>query len=446
MSANNTKNQEKAITPKAIEFQPDALEIKNERLPFWIRYSVSYSLLFIIIAIVWASVCEVDVVVQAPGKIVTNESNVVMKPLERTVIKKIHVKISQLVKKGDVLITFDPTMNRADMERLEKDLDVLGAQSERLRAEFTGKSSYKPSKDTEASRRQLKIFNQKSQYFKHRCNAFDASIKELQATVKAREETLKNQKVRIVKFQKIEDAYRKLNEKDAVADLDLLQVEIQRLEMESAITEQENSLIELRHQISNARESRESFITEWVRNISEELVSVERELSATQKSYDKVKQLVEYVELRAPCDSVVHEIAAFPVGSAVQEAEALVTLIPLTGLELEAEIPPFYISKVHIDSEARVKLNAYPFQKHGTLKGVVKNISENTLQRNVGSQQTFYYRARLSVSGKLDNVKDDFRLIPGMEVQTEIKTGTRPIIQYVVYPLIKALDESIREP
>ena len=33
-----------------------------------------------------------------------------------------------------------------------------------------------------------------------------------------------------------------------------------------------------------------------------------------------------------------------------------------------------------------------------------------------------------------------------MEAQAEIKTGKRRIIEYLIYPLIKALDESIREP
>ena len=33
-----------------------------------------------------------------------------------------------------------------------------------------------------------------------------------------------------------------------------------------------------------------------------------------------------------------------------------------------------------------------------------------------------------------------------MEVQTEIKVGRRRIIEFIIYPLIKALDETAREP
>ena len=137
-----TPNPEK-ITPEAIEFLPDALEIKNEKLPIWIRYSVLFAVLLVAAVLIWACIFKVDVVVQAPGRIVTDDSSIVMKPLERTVIKKIHVKIGQIVKKGEVLITFDPTINRAEAERLTQELSILSAQFNRLLAEFENRE-YRP--------------------------------------------------------------------------------------------------------------------------------------------------------------------------------------------------------------------------------------------------------------------------------------------------------------
>ena len=37
-------------------------------------------------------------------------------------------------------------------------------------------------------------------------------------------------------------------------------------------------------------------------------------------------------------------------------------------------------------------------------------------------------------------------LLPGMTVTAEIKVGTRTIISYFLYPLLRGLDDSIREP
>ena len=440
----NTLPAEVKIAPEAVEFQPDALEIKYEKLPLWIRYSVLYSVLFVAGVLIWACLCKVDVVVQAPGKLVTDDSSIVMKPLERTVIKKIHVKIGEVVKKDQVLITFDPTINRAEAERLTKELSILTAQYNRLLAEFENRD-YRPDPG-EAGARQLAIFRQRAEFFREKSNYFDEGIKQIDASRKSREDTLRNQKERLAAIQQIESMFRKLHESRAGSLKELLSVNISRMEMEAAIDEQKNHLLELKHQRESTLSSKQSFVQEWRNSISEELVKVERELTSTQKSYDKVKQLIEYVELRAPCDCVVHEIAAFSVGSAVREAEALITLIPLVGkIELEAEVQPQDIGRIRIGSDVRIKLNAYPFQKHGTLDGKVRNISENTLQKQ-SQTPVSYYRARIVVTGKLKNVKKDFRLIPGMEVQAEIKVGSRRLIEFLIYPLIKALDESAREP
>ena len=48
--------------------------------------------------------------------------------------------------------------------------------------------------------------------------------------------------------------------------------------------------------------------------------------------------------------------------------------------------------------------------------------------------------------GKLENVPDNFRLMPGMATTVEIKVGRRKVIEYFLYPLLRYLDESIREP
>jgi HlyD family secretion protein len=39
-----------------------------------------------------------------------------------------------------------------------------------------------------------------------------------------------------------------------------------------------------------------------------------------------------------------------------------------------------------------------------------------------------------------------FQMIPGMELTAEMKVGDRRVISYFLYPLIRGLDESIREP
>jgi HlyD family secretion protein len=228
-----------------------------------------------------------------------------------------------------------------------------------------------------------------------------------------------------------------------------VELKLSRMQMEASIEELTNTLQELDHQTQGTISQRDSFIQEWRNGISEQLVKTRRELSSNEQQYKKNQLRVDSLYLQAPCRAMVHEIAAFSTGSAVREAEALITLIPLDGNELEVEIRPQDIAKVRIGSQVRIKLNAYPFQKYDTLDGVVRHISEDTFTKqgpaDIGQSQT-YYRAWVTVSGKLRNQDANFRLIPGMEATAEIKSGRRRIIEYVIYPLIKALDETAREP
>ena len=132
------KDQEK-IPNEIVEFLPDALEIKNQKLPFAIKLGVWFPFLILTAAIIWSIWAQTDVVIQGSGQLKTDLPTIVMKPLERTVIEKIHVKIGSIVKKNEILITFDPTFNRAEAERLKNEIKALEAQVARLQAEFQEK-------------------------------------------------------------------------------------------------------------------------------------------------------------------------------------------------------------------------------------------------------------------------------------------------------------------
>ncbi|MFA6292477.1 MAG: HlyD family type I secretion periplasmic adaptor subunit [Victivallales bacterium] len=437
------------IPDEAVDFQPDALEIKNQKLPLWAQYSVFSPLILLVGALLWACIGKVDVIVHATGKLVSDKQNFIMKPLELTVIKRINVRIGDVVEPDQVLITFDPAKNIAEAERLKNELCALNAQFERLRAEFEEKT-YVAQENDNSQKWQQAIYAQRQELYQQKINYYDQTLRRFDAAKKGKEDTLLKQRERLESLKKIEQMYVDLRQRQATSLKELLQVSISRMDMESTLDSLENSLIELSHQRESSISEKNSFVQGWRSTLSEEMVKIERELSSTRKAYEKNERLVSSVYLRAPCKAVVQQIADFSEGSAVREAEAMITLIPLDGtIEMEAEIRPQDIGKVAVGSKVRIKLNAYPFQKYGTLDGEIRNISEDTLQRQKPSAEqegVSYYRARITPSGKLHGVHDSFRLIPGMEAQADIKSGKRRIIEYLIYPLIKAFDETAREP
>ncbi len=427
---------------------PDAIVIRNERLPLWARWSLGGSMLILaIFAAFWAFYGKVDRIVVAPGKLTSERPSIVLKALDTCVILDVKVKAGDVVKKDQELFTFDTTIYRAEMERLSKEIEILDARYRRLKAEFD-QSPYRADLTKEPQVWQNAIYQQRQKYYQEYVRYYDESIARLKAQYKNREDNLRNQRGRLEAIKRIEKMFEDLQKSRSSSKLELLQVQISRVAREASVEEQQNALAALDQQLYSTEAQKQSFIQDWRKAISEEMVTVELALDADRKAYEKNENREKNLVIKSPCDAVVNEMANFSNGSAVREAEALITLIPLDSpVEMEAELAPEDIAKVKAGDEARIKLNAYPYQKHGTLSGVVRNISEDTLSREMGGGvRRNYYRARITVHGELVNVGKGFRLIPGMEATAEINAGKRALIDSLIDPLIKALDESGKEP
>lgn len=444
MSENKAK-----LASDAIEFLPDAQEIAQEKLPWHAKIGVIWIFLIIAAVLTWACLSKVDVIVKANGRIVSDRGNIVMKPIESAVIKEIKVHNGDIVEEGQPLITFDPTINQAEVERIQRVLEALEASFARYSAEFNGKKySDNTNKNTEW---QSSIFIQRQQYYTEKINYFESNKNRLETAGKAAKQSYEKYLEILDNMTKIEDMYQNLQQKNVVSYKETLEVAMSRMQNEVEVDKLRNQMIEYDHQLLSLEAEKKAFIEEWRNSISEKMVELNREIESDKQLLAKAESLVSYVQICAPCKAIVHDMASFPVGSAVGEAEAVITLVPLDApLEVEAEIRPQDISRVHTGSKARIKLSAFPFQKHGTLDGEIRLISGNTFSHQgaemVSEQSRNYYRAKLTVSGSLRNTGNDFMLIPGMETEVEIKSGKRRVIEYIIYPIIKGLDLAFTEP
>jgi HlyD family secretion protein len=118
------------------------------------------------------------------------------------------------------------------------------------------------------------------------------------------------------------------------------------------------------------------------------------------------------------------------------------------SLEAEIEILARDIGLIKPDNTARIKLDAFPYQKHGVLDGTIVTISEGAFQKGEPPTSQTLYRARVRLGGvdKLKDLPPNYRLLPGMNVVAEIRVGDRRVIEYFLYPVLRNLDSSIREP
>ncbi|MCR5258172.1 MAG: HlyD family type I secretion periplasmic adaptor subunit [Desulfovibrio sp.] len=436
----------------AVEFLPDAEAVRNAALPGWAQYSILWMAGFFAVFLLWTCLGQVDVIVTARGRIVSDHPTIVMKPLERTVVKRILVAVGDRVHAGQELVLFDPVFSRADMERLAKDVHINRAKYERLRAEYEGRTFEAPDPDNAEALVQLQLFESRRQFYADREAYYKHEMDRISKSKCSIQENLGIQRKRLAAMLEIEGIIHRGNLKGAVSQRELLSSQIERRQMDAEIRDKEHSLQVLDSELLAKKAEYSSFTRDWRIGIADELVKAEAALTSAQKEYAKAEQMTSYVALRAPEDAVVHEVMPVSVGSAVREAETLLTLVPLGGkLEAEAEIKADDIGRVREGDTVRVKVSAFPFQKYGTLDGRIRVISEDAFSRGQEEMHkgdmSAYYRARIAFTGTESGTHGILkRTIPGMEVEAEIKTGTRSIFSYFIYPLVKAFDESIREP
>lgn len=120
------------------EFLPNAHAMEF-RDPSQGHRLILYALLALVAsAILWASLSRMDKLVVGTGRLVTPLPNLVVQPLEPAILKTIDVRVGQIVTKGSVLATLDPTFTAADAGQLGSRGETLSIQARRLESELAG--------------------------------------------------------------------------------------------------------------------------------------------------------------------------------------------------------------------------------------------------------------------------------------------------------------------
>jgi hemolysin D len=435
--------------PVALEFQSDARQIDERRPPASERAVLYVLLALIACGITWASIAKVDRIVVAQGKLVTTAATIVVQPLETSVVRSLNARIGDMVQKGDPLATLDPTFSMADAAQLHGKIASLGAQIARLDAEI-GDRSYAPETIDDEARLQMTIWMRRVEKYRAKVESFDRQIRETEAKIATKTADQDALKPRLVIARELESMRRELFKKEVGTKISYLDAEAQRMQIERDMQLAANECLELQQTLNRVNADKAAYVAEFRQQLGEDLVQARRERDAAAKQLEKAARRNEVTVLEAPADAIVLDVAQRSVGSVMKEAEPLYTLVPLNSpLEAEVLVEGRDVGQVKPASLTRVKLEAWPFQKHGTLEGQVRTLSEDvfTPDPKKDGEARPHYKARVKLtSSELRNVPDPFRLIPGMAVTAEIKAGERSVISYFLYPLLRGLDESIREP
>lgn len=434
-----------------IDFLPDADEIERRPLPKSARYTVHVLALALLVFLVVASVSQVDLVIIARGKLITPLPNIVVQPLETAIIKEISVKPGQIVKKGQHLASLDPTFAEADETELKSRLDSLDTQRAALEAELAGKSAAPAGLDDSDDRQiQSRLSGERQATYQSRTRQLDENIARIHAALETNRRDQESMADRIKVLREMVALQEQLVAQKYAVRTRYLEAQDRLLDAERSSQLSRSRAVELQKELLALRAERNSFQTGWRQKIMEDILALSRQRDSVNEQLQKAGKRHQLVELVAPSDAVVLELAKLSPGSVARGTETLFTLVPLgDNLEAEVQIGSADVGYVRQGHLAQVKVDAYPFQLHGTLRGQLQTISEDAFRRDSNTMAGIdaYYLARIRLtSTQLKGLPGHARLLPGMTISAEIGVGKRTLISYLLWPLVKALNESVREP
>ena len=150
-------------------------------------------------------------------------------------------------------------------------------------------------------------------------------------------------------------------------------------------------------------------------------------------------------EIRSPVDGVVNDVQVTTIGGYVQPGQKIMEVVPLGDkLLVETRVKPSDIAFIKVGDRALVKVTAYDFSTYGGLDGRVVQVSADSIYDENEKQAYFTVivetnKAYLMASGRR------LPITPGMMTDTQIITGRKSILTYLLKPVLKARSEALRE-
>jgi HlyD family secretion protein len=446
------------VLPLAVlEFQSPTAGVIARPVPAAARYTTWYLTALIASLLLVAAVKKIDKQVPATGVLVSSAPDSVIEAFASSIVESVDVHEGDIVTKGQVLAKLDKTVPGQDLTSLTTQEQGYAAQVAQLQAQENG-TPYQIDPQNPASVLQYQTYTQQENQYNFTMQDYAAKIRSLQSQIAGYKQQAAVFAQRLAISEEQEGMYKKLYEQNVGSLINLQQAEDAvktiQADLENAEAEARSGAQDLAAQEAE----RDSFAQQFHATTSTQLAQAEQQLAQTQAQLAQAKFNADLVVLTAPQDAIVQSINGLSVGSVVQTGQNLMTLVPLDApLSVEADLDSTQSGYVKVGDPVEIKFNTLPFLQYGNAQGRVTQISPesfNPLQENnpslshlPGGPQDLYFKMQVSLDVlNLHNTTPGFRLVPGMPLEADVKTGTRTILGFFTQRLLPVAYDSLHEP
>lgn len=436
---------EVAFLPAALSLQETPVHPAPRRLAWGL-------MILFVLALLWSFFGQVDIVAVAPGRIIVSDRTKVIQPLEASVVRRVLVKDGDRVQAGQVLVELDPTMASADKASVQEQLKASASEVMRTRALLQSLSNSKllmpilrgPETDLINDHATQAQLQSEWQDISARLAKLDAEASRRQAEIATVKETIAKLEATVPMAQTREADFKKLVEQGYISGHATQDKTRERVELERDLATQRARLPEAQSTLKETEQAKASFKAETLRALSDRQAQASSKHNQLESDATKANQRERLTQLTAPVAGVIQQLAIHSVGGVVTSAQALMIVVPDSAtVTAEVTIANQDIGFVNAGQMAAVKLETFPYTKYGTVAAKVDVVTADAV---TDEKKGSYYPATLTLNQK-DMLIDGKRvnLSPGMNITAEIKTGQRRIIEFLLSPVQRAGNESLRE-
>ena len=407
-------------------------------------------LAFVVIALVWAGLTEIDRTVRANGRVIPSSQLQVVSNLEGGVVEQIMVRVGQDVKRGTPLVRLSPIQPGAELESNRASSDALHFKIIRLEAEIAGRAPQFPEARNPLMESQIAV---EQSLYRSRM----AELASLSNVASARSDQARRA---IAEASAAEEA-RITARETARADLNLIRplvregIEPRRslLQAESAFAVSSSeaagagaALGRARSVLAEAQASAQQQKRDWLARAADELTAARADLSVRQAAMPAYEYKLRRTVVRAPLDGRINRVFVTTVGGSARAGDPLLEMVAVNdSLLIEAAVAAKDIASVKMGQKAKVQISAYDSAIYGSMEGRVVAVSPDAVVNERTGESHYLVRVRTTANAITDDAGRRLPIGPGMGADVNLLGDKRTVLAYILTPLTRLSETAFTE-
>jgi len=403
----------------------------------------------------WAATAQLAGAVIAPGMLVVESDVKKVQHPTGGIVGELRVRNGDHVKAGEVVLRLDAIQVQAHLQIILKQIDELMARQARAEAERDGEPKItfpedlisRRTKDPVVERLiigEMRLFITKFKSREGQKAQLQERIGQLKEQIQGLNEQIVAKQQEITLIQQELKGIRELWQKNlvAIARVTALERDAARLigdrgvlisniaQAKGRITETELAILQIDQDLRT--------------EVGKDIAEIRGKLSELHERRVAAEDQLNRIDVRAPLDGFVHQLAIHTVGGVISPGEVIMLIVPQRdALTVEAKVPPQDIDQLHLGQYAVIRFSSFNRRTTPELNGAVTFVSADiSTDQKTGIG---YYTMRIGISAEELSRLGDVKLVPGMPLEAFVKTDDRTVMSYLLKPLHDQIMKAFRE-